>query len=118
VDISTGDDAQHASTSATTLYAQPGKSVKAAPELPQRPQLMRDLDLSIEDPRDHHRRLAWIAHYVRNKEFIHAWQLGWDGKPFDTCERDPNDNELLQMDMRSNISSCWNEDDEHASSWA
>ena len=49
---------------------------------PQKPQLVRDLGFSIEDPEANHRRCEWIRHYVRENDLASAYDLGWDGKPF------------------------------------
>merc|ERR1712070_1126510 len=52
-------------------------------KLPQEPQLMSELaTLLVEDPEERFRRLEWIRHYIREKKWVSAWDLGWDGQSF------------------------------------
>ena len=69
--------AAHANTNVVKLDA---SCVEA---LPREPQLTQHVDDMQEAPADRQRRLAWIRHFVHTNESSRAWDLGWDGRPYD-----------------------------------
>ena len=75
--------------------------------LPREPQLVRDLNLSIEEPAASSRRKQWIRYFVRMNQYDRAWDLGWDGRPFCRLPNELPDEEEMMLRERYAIKVGW-----------